>query len=70
MDDKFLTVDLTDEEMAALDDGQEWWQDGDNVSLSGYEDGAIELTVNGESACENFMHSWDDVPTAIRNRAA
>lgn len=45
---KFQSITLTEEEMTALNDGQEWYQPGDTVRLAGYSDTeAVDLQVNG-----------------------
>ncbi len=47
---RFYSINLTDDELTALDDGQGWWADGDYVSL-GVNAGAVsvDLCVNGET---------------------
>lgn len=56
---------LTNDELHALDDGQEWWRNGDTVELEGYLQsdsifaGMLQLTVNGYTH-DNWI-SWDDL---------
>lgn len=69
---KFAKIDLTINELELLDDGQEWWNDGDDVSLGGYlpededDNPAFALAVNGEE--NDSWASWADLPPDIQER--
>jgi hypothetical protein len=69
-----VSIILTEEEMAELDDGQEWYKPGDTVYLAGYlpehddDNPGLDLSVNGVGH-DSWMF-WADLPEPIRQRLA
>lgn len=65
----YKSVTLTDDEMASLDDGQEWWKAGDTVIVAGDVDrDSVGLNVNGSNVCDNWT-TWDQLPASVRCQA-
>ena len=67
----YVNVFLTDDEMAQLDDGQDFYDPGDDVTLGGYvpEDGensGIDISINGRTT-DNWT-TWSELPANIRDR--
>lgn len=71
-DGEFQSTTLTEEEMVALDDGQEWYKPGDYVVISGYVGGAqdtahaLQLEVNGK--LHDNWTTFEELPAAIQAR--
>ncbi len=60
----FQSITLTEAEMKALDDGQDWYEPGDVVRLAGYSDHQeLGLSVNGTSH-DNWTYRHE-LPPAI-----
>lgn len=67
--DTYKTVTLTETEMDALDDGQEWYKPGDDVAVAGYVDrDGVDLNVNGKTVCDGWT-TWDQLPASVRWQA-
>lgn len=68
----FKQLHLTSDDLTQLDDGQEWWKEGDAVTLGGYmpdennPNPGLDLAVN-ETIHDNWT-TWDDLPENIRTR--
>lgn len=68
----FKQLRLTDEDLAALDDGQDWWKPGDAVTIGGYApddnhpNPGIDLVVN--NAVHDNWTDWSSLPGDIRAR--
>lgn len=66
-DQDTLVIILDEHEMTLLDDGQEWYEPGDDVLLAGsvpteaHPNPPFTLEVNDEIRCDNWMH-WSDAP--------
>lgn len=71
-DGEYKTVTLTEDEMAALDDGQGWYEAGDTVVLGGYVGGAqrtahqLQMEVGGQ-VHDNWT-TFDELPAALQAR--
>ena len=73
MADQFVNVTLTEQEMADLADGFDWYQANDAAVIGGYlptndnPNPAFSLSVNGETACESWIF-WSDIPESVKAR--
>lgn len=75
---EYRWITLTDEEMAALDDGQEWYEAGDIVTMGGYlpddddENPAHDLAVNPTKHDPGQTHDnwtyWSDLSADMQER--
>lgn len=70
---RFRKTYLTADEMIALDDGQEWYREGDTVIVAGYlpddtdDNPTFSLSVNGRTVADNWI-DWRALPEAVQVR--